>query len=328
MAFTYPQSIPLARVPTPIEKLERLSDALEGPDIYVKRDDLTGIGLTGNKVRKLEFLIRDALDKGCDTLITCGGLQSNHARATAIAAAKLGLRCWLVLRDQSGGDLDGNLFLDRLVGAEVTFVSAEQYSRVVEIMNHLAERLRSEGRKPYLIPEGGSNELGALGYVRATEELCLQLKAAKLRIDHVVTAVGSGGTQAGLLLGKMLYDLSAEIHGINVCETAEYFVNRIYSIIERARAAYGIAVTLTPADIHVIDGYVGKGYALSRAEEIDTIRRIAKTEGLILDPVYTAKAMCGLLGEIRKGSFKRGEKVLFWHTGGIFGVFPKKGLFF
>lgn len=328
MPFTYPNSFPLARRPTPIEKLDRLSQALEGPELYVKRDDLTGIGLTGNKVRKLEFLIQDALDKGCDTLITCGGLQSNHARATAITAAKLGLQCRLVLRDQTGGDLDGNLFLDRLVGAEITFISAEEYKRVDEVMNRLAESLRSEGRKPYIIPEGGSNELGALGYVRAVEELCEQLKTIKLRIDHVVTAVGSGGTQAGLLLGKMLYDLSAEIHGINVCETAEYFVSRIYGIIERARAAYGIDVTLAPTDVHVIDGYVGKGYALSRAEEIDTIKRVAKMEGLLLDPVYTGKAIYGLIDQIRKGYFKRGDKVLFWHTGGIFGLFPKRGLFF
>lgn len=328
MTKNFPERLALAHLPTPIEKLERLSQAWEGPEIFVKRDDLTGIAKTGNKVRKLEYLVAQAQREHCEVLITCGGAQSNHARATAYAAAKCGMKSHLVLRDGAGGDLDGNLFVDRLVGAEITFISAKEYEQADGIMAKIAEEYNAKGSKAYVIPEGGSNALGALGYVSAMEELARQMKAQRLEFDHLLCAVGSGGTLAGMLLGRHTHEIKAEVHGINVCDDAPYFQNRVFSIMAEAKRHYGFELSLKKSEISVIDGYVGKGYGLSSQEEIDLIKQAARMEGLILDPVYTGKAMFALMDLIRKGRFQRGEKVLFWHTGGIFGLFPKKALFF
>jgi D-cysteine desulfhydrase len=328
MSFTLPERRALAHTPTPIEKLERLSQLFEGPDIFIKRDDLTGIGKTGNKVRKLEFLIAEAQREGAQLLITCGGGQSNHARATALAAAKVGLKSHLVLRDSAGGDIDGNLFIDRLVGAEVSFITSQQYEQVNDMMHHLAEDYAQKGVKAYVIPEGGSTALGCLGYVVAMDEICRQMKTLRIEFDHVISAVGSGGTLAGMLLGKSAYGLKAQIHGVNVCDDAPYFQERISNIIREAKRKFGFDLKLQKKDINIIDGYVGKGYGLNRQEEIELIKLVARTEGIILDPVYTVKAMFGLRDQIRKGRFTKSEKVLFWHTGGIFGLFAKRGLFF
>lgn len=328
MAFDFPKSIDLAQLPTPIEKLERLSKIFEGPQIYIKRDDLTGVGMTGNKVRKLEFLLAEALQNKCDYVITCGGSQSNHARATAVAAAKVGLKSLLVLRSSMSAPLEGNLFIGRLVGAEFEYITPEEYMRVDDVMLGIAVKLKAKGHKPYIIPEGGSNAVGSLGYLKATEELAHQIKSLKLRIDHIVVAVGSGGTYAGLLLGKFLYDLPAQIHGINICDDESYFVKKISSLLKDMQKRYELAVKIEQKDISIIDGYVGKGYGLSSQEEIDTIKKVARAEGVILDPVYTGKAMLGLSDQIRQGRFKANENILFIHTGGIFGLFPKKTLFF
>jgi D-cysteine desulfhydrase len=224
--------------------------------------------------------------------------------------------------------LDGNLFIDRLLGAEVTFITSQEYEQRDEIMARLAEELTAKGHRPYVIPEGGSNALGALGYAVAVEECVRQLKSLKLEFDHIICAVGSGGTLAGMIIGQRLHDLKGSLCGINVCDNAEYFQERISGILREARKLFGIQMNVAKRDINVIDGYVGKGYALSRQEEIDLIKTVARVEGLILDPVYTGKTMYGLMEEIRKGRFKKGERVLFWHTGGIFGLFPKKNLFF
>jgi len=328
MAFEFPDRVTLAHTPTPIERLSRLEKLFEGPELWVKRDDLTGTGITGNKVRKLEFLCAEAQREKCDVLITCGGVQSNHARATAVAAAKLGMKSHLVLRNSSSGDLDGNLFIDRLVGAEVTFISPQEYEQRDEIMARIADEWTAKSHRPYVIPEGGSNSLGALGYAVAMEECSRQLKSLKLEFDHIICPVGSGGTLAGMIMGQRLYDLKGTLYGINVCDNAEYFQERISGILREARKLFGLQMSIAKKDINVIDGYVGKGYALSRQEEIDLIKTVARVEGLILDPVYTGKAMYGLMEEIRKGRFKKSERVLFWHTGGIFGLFPKKSLFF
>ncbi len=328
MSLKLPERYALAHTPTPIEKLARLSQLFEGPEIYIKRDDLTGIGKTGNKVRKLEFLIAEALREGAQLLITCGGVQSNHARATALTAAKVGLKSHLVLRDSAGGDIDGNLFIDRLVGAEVDFITPQQYEQVDDIMHRLAENYAGKGLKAYVIPEGGSIALGALGYVHAIDEVCRQMKTLHLEFDHVISAVGSGGTMAGMLLGKSAYGLKAQIHGVNVCDDAPYFQDRISNIIREAKRKFGFDLNLPKKDINIIDGYIGKGYGLNRQQEIELIKLVAQTEGVILDPVYTAKAMFGLKDQIRKGRFTKSEKVLFWHTGGIFGLFAKRGLFF
>ncbi len=328
MAFDFPRSIDLAQLPTPIEKLERISKIFEGPQIYIKRDDLTGVGMTGNKVRKLEFLLAEALQNKCDYVITCGGYQSNHARATAVAAAKVGLKCLLVLRNSMSAPLEGNLFIDRLVGAEFEYITPEEYMRVDNVMLGISEKLKAKGHKPYVIPEGGSNEVGSLGYLKATEELAHQIKSLKLRIEHIIVPVGSGGTYAGLLLGKFLYDLPVQIHGINVCDDESYFINKISGLLKDMQKRYKLALKIDKKDISIIDGYVGKGYGLSSQEEIDTIKKVGRAEGVILDPVYTGKAMFGLSDQIRQGRFKPNENVLFIHTGGIFGLFPKKTLFF
>lgn len=328
MNFQYPSRIQLAHLPTPIQKMETYSQTLNGPEIYVKRDDLTGITLTGNKVRKLEFVVAEAQQQGANVLITCGGVQSNHARATAVVANKLGIKSYLVLRGQQPTDIDGNLFLDYLMGAEIKFITTEEYrERVDEIMEEVAAELRREGHKPYIIPEGASNELGAIGYVAATEEILAQLAGMNLRIDTIICATGSGGTLAGLLMGKKLFGQEYDVIGINVCDDEEYFVNRIWGILEKARTRFQLDLSLTKQDIRIIDGYVGEGYALSRPQEIDLIEKVALTEAIVLDPVYTAKAMFGLTDQIKKGRFKKEEKILFLHSGGIFGLFPKKELF-
>lgn len=329
MTFKFPPRISLANLPTPIEKLKRLSGQWGGPEIYVKRDDLTGMALSGNKIRKLEFVIAEARYQGADLLITCGGIQSNHARATAVAATKLGMKSYLVLRGQEGGEADGNFLLDLLVGAKVKYITPEDYStRVDEIMEALAKELETEGYHPYVIPEGASNELGAIGYLAATEEIVGQLQKMNLDIDYIVCAVGSGGTHAGLLLGQKLYDQNYQVIGFNVCDDEAYFVEKINRISISAIDRFTFPVDFEKEDITIIDGYVGEGYALNRPDEIDFIKQVAMTEGLILDPVYTGKAFFGLKDQISKGRFKKGEKILFIHTGGLFGLFPKRGLFF
>jgi len=328
MKYEFPDRVELSQTPTPIERLERLSKVLEGPDILVKRDDLTDTAMSGNKVRKLEFLLADAIDKKCDFIITCGGHQSNHARATAVAAARLGLKCHLVLRNGMGTPLEGNLFLDRLLGAEIQFITEDEYSEIDAVMKEAAQEAKERGKRPYIIPEGGSDTIGSLGYVMAAKEIATQLKEIKTRIDHIVLSVGSGGTYAGLLVGKYLYDLPANIYGINVCDDETYFVNKIHRIVKSMEKQFEMELNIGKNEIKIIDGYVGKGYGLSRQEEIDIIKMVAKTEGLILDPVYTGKAMYGLTDQIRKGTFKQGETVLFLHTGGIFGLFSKRSLFF
>lgn len=328
MDFNYPQKLNLANLPTPIQYLPKLSEAFGGPDIYIKRDDLTGIGLTGNKIRKLEFLLAEANAQNSEVIITCGGAQSNHARATAIAAAKAGFSTHLILRNGSSKALDGNLFLDRLVEAEITFISNEEYEKVDESMANLANEYKAKGKKAYVIPEGGSNAIGAFGYIAAAEEIKKQLADLQLKIDTVVMAVGSGGTYAGMLLGTLIHKTAWEIIGLNVCDDAAYFFKQIYSICKTWNKKYFESPQIEKSGISIVDGYIGKGYGLSRREEIDTIKQVAKLEGILLDPVYTGKAMFGLKDMIAQGKIDRKSKVLFLHTGGIFGLFPKKNLFF
>ena len=328
MKFNYPARTTLGLYPTPIHLLVRLSKDFEGPEIFVKRDDLTGITLTGNKIRKLEFLLAEAQRQKADVVITCGGAQSNHARTTAIACAQLGLRSHLVLKSEGSAALDGNLFLDRLVDAEITFVDNAQYETVDDFMAELAEQYHEKGIKAFVIPEGGSNELGALGYAVAMEEIAQQLADMKLHIDVLVIAVGSGGTYAGLLLGKHFLGLKTEIWGINICDDAVYFEKRIKGILRNAKKKYNLPESIESEAIQIIDGYVGKGYGLSRQEEIEAIKHVARLEGLILDPVYTGKAMYGVKDLIAQGKLQKKQKILFLHSGGIFGLFPKKNLFF
>jgi D-cysteine desulfhydrase len=323
-----PERIKLANLPTKIEKLERLSKLLGGPNIYIKRDDQTGIEFSGNKIRKLEFSIREALDKGCDMLITCGGIQSNHARATAASAAKLGLKSLLVLRGTNDIPLDGNYFLNKIFGADIRFISADDYkNKRFEIMNEISEEMIGKGYKPYIIPEGASNGIGSFGYYNAMEEIINQEKNMGFRFDAIVSAVGSGGTYGGMFLANKALNNKADIFGFNVCDNEEYFKNRINDILKESLNYMNYNIEFTKDEIKIIDGYVGKGYAQSRPEELKFVYELSKLEGVILDPVYTGKAMYGLTDEIRKGSFKDYKNVLFIHTGGLFGLFPQRQLF-
>ena len=326
MLHNEPKWISLAHLPTPIHKLDKLTALLDGPEIYVKRDDLTGSGLSGNKVRKLEYLLADAIEENADTLITCGGIQSNHARATAIAAVQNGMRSVLVLRGEREVPYDGNVFLDKLVGADIRLVTGEQYAlRIEQIMEQVAGELREQGRRPYIIPEGGSNPIGVWGYIRASGEIRDQLEQMNLQVDVIVCAVGSGGALAGLLLGGKLSDLGARMVGFNVCQTAQHFQGLIGRLVTETIEKYDLSVRIAPDEIILVDGYVGRGYALSRPEELELIRTVARGEGIFLDPVYTGKAIFGLADQIRQGRFRKGERILFLHTGGIYGLFtPQK----
>ena len=325
MNFKYPDRIKLANLPTPIVKL-RLSELM--PTIYLKRDDMTGVALSGNKIRKLEFVMVDAIRQGADTLITCGGIQSNHCRATAVAAAMVGMKSFLVLRGEQPQIPDGNLLLDSIVGSEFRFITAEDYrDRVMEIMEQVAEDLKKIGRKPYIIPEGASDELGAVGYMHAVKEIKEQMDTFDIRFDAIVCATGSGGTQAGLIMGCKSHELNADIIGFNVCDDEAYFKTKIRQIIKRAEERFDCNFDIKKEDIKIIDGYVGLGYAMCRPEEGEFIKEFARLHGFFLDPVYTGKAMYGLYDQIKNHKIDQYKHLLFLHTGGIFGLFPKRELF-
>lgn len=301
--------IELARLPTPIQRLERLS-ARHGVDLRVKRDDLTGLAVSGNKVRKLEYLVADARSQGADTLVTCGAVGSNHCRATAAVAARLGLSSALILRTEDGqpppAPWSGNLLLCRLLGAEIRFVSRQRYREYDGNFDETAATLRARGRRPYVIPEGGSNALGSRGYARAYAELLGQWPEA----DVVVAAMGSGGTAAGLVMGRREAGGGPRPVAINVCDDEAFFRTRVQSIVgDRAED-----------DLQILDGFKGRGYALSTPAELAFIADVAATEGLLLDPVYTGKAFLGMLESLRTGRL-RARRLLFVHTGGAFGLF-------
>jgi D-cysteine desulfhydrase len=317
--------VALARLPTPLEPSRRLGASL-GLELLYKRDDLTGLELSGNKVRKLEFLVADAEAAGADTLVTCGGVQSNHCRATAFAAAKRGLAAVVVLRvaDPARPPApEANALLDLLAGAELRFVSHEEYRRRGEVMEGIAAELRARGRHPYVIPEGGSNALGSLGYVRAVEELHGQLPEAWRRGSVTVAyAAGSGGTGAGIELGVRRAGWSdARPVGFAVCNDAAYFRAAIAAVCEDARRRWPELPEVPDAEIAVDDGFVGPGYAQATPEGLEIVRRAAREDGVLLDPVYTGKAMLGLAGRAVEGVLPARRVVLF-HTGGAFGLFP------
>jgi D-cysteine desulfhydrase len=318
----YPDRIERARLPTPVQPARKLSQKL-GVELLVKRDDLTGSSLSGNKIRKLEFLFAEAAAQGADTVITCGGEQSNHCRATAIAAAELGLRSYLLLRTENPKEPpapEANILLDRLVGAEIRWVTREEYKRRVQLFTEVQGQLLAQRRKAYVIPEGGSNAVGAWGYVGCVEELAKELGDEPLTL---VYAAGSGGTGAGLILGIKLLGLPWRAVGVNVCDDKAYFVEAIGDIVEAAMKKWLLPITFDRSEIEIVDGYVGAGYAKSRPEELQTIRDVARAEGLILDPVYTGKAFHGMAKELERDKNAFGPRVCFIHTGGIYGLFPK-----
>jgi len=304
---------------TPLHKLERLSRLLAGPDIYIKRDDLLGLTSGGNKTRKLEFLVADALAQGADTLITCGAVQSNHARLTLAAAVVEGLKCRLVLEERVAGsykaDASGNNFLFRLLGAEqVTVVPGG--SDLLQIMQGVADELQRAGRKGYVIPTGGSNPIGATGYVACAEEIIAQAFELGIRIDRVVCASGSAGTHAGLVTGFCGNNSGTPVVGIDVSRKKQPQEELVRGLATGTAARVGIPGGIPRDAVVCFDEYVGPGYSLPTASMVEAVQMLARTEAILLDPVYTGKAMAGLIDLVRKGYFKKGEHVLFVHTGG------------
>jgi D-cysteine desulfhydrase len=312
----YPPRIPLAHLPTPLEPLPRLSAAL-GVRVSVKRDDCTGAVETGNKVRKLEFLAARARAEGCDTLITCGAVQSNHCRATAVVGARLGFRVVLVLRGTPPPVPSGNYFLDRVLGAACVFITPAEWPERAARMAAEAQRVAAAGGRALVIPEGGSDATGAWGYVRAMEELCGQLAAADDRMDVLVHAAGSGGTTAGLALGATWCGFAGTLLAVPVCDDGAYFDGVVQRIAAELRAAGADA---RPAPVTYVEGYGGPGYGLPDPAGMAWVDRLAREEGIVCDPVYTGKALAGLCGEAQAGRIPRGAHVVFLHTGGVFGA--------
>ncbi len=304
---------------TPIEKLSRLSEELGGPTIYIKRDDLLGLTSGGNKTRKLEFLVADALDKGADTLVTCGAVQSNHCRLTLAAAVKEGLKCRLVLEERVersyDADASGNNFLFRLLGVEEVRVVPGGSNMDTE-MAVVADGLKSEGRKPYVIPGGGSNPIGATGYVACALEILSQTFESEIAIDRVVTASGSSGTHAGLVTGFEGANASIPVVGINVSRPKDAQEEKVYDLVRQTLGRLGVRSEIPRDKVLCFGDYVGPGYSLPTPEMGEAIRMLARLEGVLLDPVYTGKTMAGLIDLARKGFFKKDENILFIHTGG------------
>ncbi len=320
MSVHLPSKIQLARIPTPIEPLERLSREW-GVDLWIKRDDLTGTELTGNKIRKLEYLLSDAITHNCDIIVTCGATTSNHARATAIAARKLGLNCLLILAGDPPAYARGNLQLDLLIGAEVRYITREQYTdRIEQILLETENELKNEGKNPYIIPTGGSNSVGLLGYVEAVEEVKSQCAEMNWKPDFLVCAVGSGGTYAGLFLGNVLHEMNCSILGTLVCGSIPSFEKKIMEDIQEACKRYDFACETVPKNIRLIDGYIAGGYAKTNSEQLEFIRHVAQEEAVILEPVYTGKTFFGMYKEIQASRIPKESKILFFHTGGIFGL--------
>ncbi len=330
----------LANLPTQIQHLSRWS-AECGKNIYVKRDDQTGSEWSGNKIRKLEFAVKEALDQGCNLLITCGGIQSNHCRATVAVSTRLGLRSAVLLRISEQPPLAGNFFLDRLMGADVRFCTRDEYrDHRAEIMQEMADAYAAQGFKPYIIPEGASFGVGTLGYYHAMKEIVAQEREMGISFDTLVVATGSGGTLAGLQLSNLVNGYGKRIIGVCVCDDTAYF-QAIAVRISRDALPYlvaqgelsqdradQVAKALEPMDFELFEEYVGIGYALSRPEELAHIARMARLEGTVFDPVYTGKATYGMVNELKPGGrLRSSENILFIHTGGLFGLFPVSGSF-
>jgi L-cysteate sulfo-lyase len=320
----------LVHAPTPLEPMPRLSDHLGGPALWVKRDDCSGLAGGGNKTRKLEFLLAEAHEEGADLVITAGGLQSNHARQTAAAAAKLGLECELVLqrnvdwrRDQY--DATGNLFLDRLLNARITTIDGAANRDAA--LAGLAESRRAEGRRVYVIPVGGSTPTGALGYVACALELLDQANRQDLKIDALIHATSSGGTQAGLLAGLIGAGTGIPVIGIDVEADAEAAKQTVAELAGETAELLGVAAGPIEAAALVLGGYGGAGYGRPTPEMAEAVRLAARFEGLLLDPVYTGKAMAGLIGMIRQRDLAEIKNVVFLHTGGMPGLFAYRSVF-
>lgn len=314
----------LGHGPTPLEPLPRLTKLLDGPNLYIKRDDCTGLATGGNKTRKLEYLMAEAMARKADTVITQGATQSNHARQTAAAAARLGLACHIILEDRTGFTFDdykhsGNVFFDHLFGALVSEVPGE--TDMDAAMQTLAERLRAQGRSPYVIPGGGSNPVGALGYVTCALELAAQANDSGLVIDCLVHATGSAGTQAGLVAGLQGARAGIPVLGIGVRAPKAAQEERVFQLAKQTAELLGVAGAVERDSVVANCDYVGGGYGVPTPGMIEAVTLLARTEGILLDPVYSGKGMAGLIDLVRHGHFRKGQNIVFVHTGGSAGLF-------
>jgi D-cysteine desulfhydrase family pyridoxal phosphate-dependent enzyme len=328
----------LAAVPTPIHEAVRLRAALGGsahcPTIFIKRDDLTGLALGGNKARKLEFLMADALARGADVIVTSGATQSNHARMTAAAARAVGLECTLVL-SRRGDDppVQGNLLLDRLFGASIHFIDANPDPRYavaadeVQKVAEIVDDLKSHGRQPYVIPVGGSSPIGAIGYVRGTQELRDQLVASDIDAQRLYFASGSRGTQAGLELGARAFGCGYRLHGIAVSAGEEEKVLRATRLINEAAQLLDMPIRVDPTELFTDQRFIGEGYGIPSVECVEAIKLLARHEAILLDPVYTGKAMAALIDDVRHQAIDPNETVVFLHTGGAPALFAHAEVF-
>lgn len=313
-----------AHLPTPLEPMESLTRHLGGPRLWVKRDDCTGLATGGNKTRKLEFLMGDALDKGADTILTQGAIQSNHARQTAAISARLGLDCHVLLQDRTGFEddaykLSGNVLLDGLFGAQMSW-RASDVDMEAELAG-VADDLRAKGKTPYVIPGGGSSPVGALGYANAALEIVSQATDMGLKIAHIVHATGSATTQSGLLIGLKALNSGIPVLGIGIRDPREIQESRIYGMVEKASAHMGLEDVVAREDVVANCDYYGQGYGLPTEGMAEAVKLVARTEGILLDPVYSGKAMAGLIDLIGKGQFEKDSDVVFIHTGGMAALF-------
>lgn len=304
---------------TPIEYLANLTKLFDGPNIYMKRDDLLGLTSGGNKTRKLEFLMADALEQGADTILTCGAVQSNHCRLTLAAAVKEGLKCQLILEERVAHSYNpassGNNFLFNLLGVEAIRVVSGG-SNMMEELEKLAKELRAQGRKPYIVPGGGSNTIGALGYVACAEEILQQSFEMGVNFDHIYAASGSTGTHAGLLTGLIGNNANIPLTGISVNRKKDFQTKAVHTLAVNLAKKLGVKNEIKLEDVDVYDDYVGPGYSLPTDSMVEAVRILARTEAILMDPVYTGKTMAGFIDHIRKGKFKKGQNLLFVHTGG------------
>jgi len=318
--------VTLGNYPTPLMEARHLSAALGGPRIIIKRDDLTGLALGGNKCRKLEYVLADAQQRGIDTLITTGSSQSNHALQTAAAGRKLGMETYLVLVKGVHVETQGNLLLHNILNSEVNILDvadpSEMFTTLLKKMNELADELRSKGRNPLVIPAGAEVPLGTAGWVNAAEEIGQQLKEQKIDAQYVVLALGGGGTQAGLVLGFKQLKLPLGVVGISVVyKKKAKAIDEVVTLLSETAKLLALDVAVTPDGVTVYDDYIGQGYGIITDDCIEAIRLVAQMEGVFLDPVYTGKAMAGLIDLIRKGQFTSKDTVVFVHTGGLPAVF-------
>jgi D-cysteine desulfhydrase len=320
-----PPRFQLAMTPTPIEAFGLSPAPKSGIEIFLKRDDLTGSELSGNKIRKLEFILYDAVSQGSDTLITCGGVGSNHCRATAALAARAGLGCQLFLKGKKPASIDGNLLLDTLFGAKISYVTEQAYETNIDgLMERHAAKLKQSGKRPYVIQEGASNPLGLWGYLLEGIELKRQLDKAGIKADYIVCAVGSGGTYAGLHLAAQYLNWPVQIIGMAVARNSQYFENKIGRLLIDFAEKYSFPINIQNRLINIDDSYIGPGYAKISNKEASFMKGIAANAGIILDPAYTAKAMIGLFDYISKEKIPAKSKVVFIHTGGLLSIFSHR----